>query len=80
MAVALREYGTQNFARVLKFMYTVPLSMKETLIAWIVVAKRRQLPPRNLFKHGSEQAVGVKELMAALEPYLTSKFHVLSLG
>ena len=36
-----REYATENFAKVLRFMYIVPPLIKDVLSTWISVPKKR---------------------------------------
>lgn len=48
-AVAVRERGTKTFCNVLRFMYTVPPSIQNTLNTWKVVLKPRGYLTCSLF-------------------------------
>ena len=57
-AIAVREYGTEKYGKLLRFLYTVPDHVQDRLNTWLAVPKAGMDTTRTLFRsEGSESNV-----------------------
>lgn len=66
-AVATREQGTENFAKGLAFVYTVPTSLRELLNTWIAVSKPNYSLNNALYTQRSIEEDQVSDLKKNVE-------------
>lgn len=79
-AVAVREQGTEKFAKVLRFMYTVPTPVQEILNTWIAVPKPNYSFKKVLYTRRNIEGEHIAELKDNLEAVIKTNCVSLTVG
>ena len=84
-AAAIRERGTANFIKVIRFGCSLPQPLQESLNSWIAIPHRRSRTPWSLFLRRNSQGrlvhpdVTSLDSRSEMESWILSKCSVLTL-
>lgn len=79
-AVAVREHGTEKFAKLLRFMYTVPMALQEKLKKLIAVPKSKVCLNNTQLSGAQHQEKGLQRIRTVSECTVEIFFDVLNFG
>lgn len=72
-AIAAREHGTAKYCKVLRFIFTIPDSLRESLDTWIAVSKGNKAQPLNaLFGMASKERADLQHVKEKVKERLNS--------